>query len=285
MAWARMVAVVVPSPATSLVRLATSRTIWAPMFWNLSSSSISLATVTPSLVTMGEPKLLSMITLRPLGPRVTLTASASALTPSRIDFLATSSYCRIFAPIYSILLIFDYFFSMIPSTSSSLMMRYSTPSILTSLPPYLLKRIRSPFLTSMGMTLPSSVSLPLPAATTSPSVGLSFAVSGMMIPPLVFSSSAMRLTMILSYNGLIFILKPPFLLLIFFLSGLIADPVGSGLLLREIRGIYMHGLGTVKGKDEIFQKNAAAWMKTGSPARDVSFPEGLSTAFLNRSRA
>src|SRR5512136_518074 len=105
MAWARMVAVVVPSPATSLVRLATSRTIWAPMFWNLSSSSISLATVTPSLVTTGEPKLFSMITLRPLGPRVTLTASASALTPSRIDFLATSSYCRIFAPIYSILLV------------------------------------------------------------------------------------------------------------------------------------------------------------------------------------
>jgi hypothetical protein len=91
--------------------------------------------------------------------------------------------------------------------------------------------------------------------------------------------------MILSYNGLIFILKPPFLLLISFLSGLIADPVGSGLLLREIRGIYMHGLGTVKGKDEIFQKNAAAWMKTERPARDVSLPEGLSTAFLNRSRA
>ncbi len=32
---------------------ATSRTICAPMFSNLSSSSISLATVTSSLVTMG----------------------------------------------------------------------------------------------------------------------------------------------------------------------------------------------------------------------------------------
>jgi hypothetical protein len=75
------VAVVVPSPATSEVLLATSRTIWAPMFSNLSSSSISLATVTPSLVTVGEPKLFSMTTLRPLGPRVTLTAFASWLTP------------------------------------------------------------------------------------------------------------------------------------------------------------------------------------------------------------
>ena len=54
-AWARTVAVVVPSPATSLVRLATSRTICAPMFSNLSSSSMSLATVTPSLVMRGAP--------------------------------------------------------------------------------------------------------------------------------------------------------------------------------------------------------------------------------------
>jgi hypothetical protein len=38
--------------------------------------------------------------------------------------------------------------------------------------------------------------------------------------------------------------------LISFLSGLIADPVGSGFFMQEIRGIYMHGIGTVKGKDE-----------------------------------
>ena len=57
--------------------MATSRTIWAPMFSNLSSSSISLATVTPSLVTVGEPKLFSMMTLRPFGPSVTRTAFAS----------------------------------------------------------------------------------------------------------------------------------------------------------------------------------------------------------------
>src|SRR6266566_2415120 len=53
MAWASTVAVVVPSPACSDVLEATSRTICAPMFSNLSSSSMSLATVTPSLVIRG----------------------------------------------------------------------------------------------------------------------------------------------------------------------------------------------------------------------------------------
>ena len=81
MAWARTVAVVVPSPAMSEVLEATSRSICAPMFSNLSSSSISLATVTPSLVTRGAPKLFSSTTLRPLGPSVTLTALARMSTP------------------------------------------------------------------------------------------------------------------------------------------------------------------------------------------------------------
>ena len=89
MARASTVAVVVPSPATSEVLLATSLTIWAPMFSNLSSSSISLATVTPSLVTFGAPKDFSMTTLRPLGPRVTVTASASTFTPFRVLSLAS----------------------------------------------------------------------------------------------------------------------------------------------------------------------------------------------------
>src|SRR5258708_15337294 len=81
MACASTVAVVVPSPAWSLVFCATSRTIWASMFSNLSASSISLATVTPSLVMRGAPKLLSRTTLRPLGPSVTLTALARMSTP------------------------------------------------------------------------------------------------------------------------------------------------------------------------------------------------------------
>src|SRR5438445_13847817 len=54
------------------------------MFSNLSSSSISLATVTPSLVMRGAPKLLSSTTLRPLGPSVTRTALASVSTPRSI---------------------------------------------------------------------------------------------------------------------------------------------------------------------------------------------------------
>src|SRR5580704_1068946 len=83
-AWAKTVAVVVPSPALSLVFEATSRTIWAPMFSNLSSSSISLATVTPSLVIRGAPKLLSSTTLRPFGPSVTFTALARMSTPRSI---------------------------------------------------------------------------------------------------------------------------------------------------------------------------------------------------------
>ena len=81
---ASTVAVVVPSPATSLVFEATSFTIWAPMFSHESLSSISLATVTPSLVTRGAPYFFSMITFRPRGPRVTFTARASRATPSRI---------------------------------------------------------------------------------------------------------------------------------------------------------------------------------------------------------
>ena len=81
MARASTVAVVVPSPAESLVLEATSRTICAPMFSNLSASSISFATVTPSLVVRGAPKLFSITTLRPLGPSVTCTASARMSTP------------------------------------------------------------------------------------------------------------------------------------------------------------------------------------------------------------
>src|SRR5215510_3805767 len=96
-AWASTVAVVVPSPATSLVLLATSRTIWAPMFSRGSLSSISLATVTPSLVISGEPNFLSRTTLRPLGPRVTLTASARRFTPRRMDWRDSSPYVICFA--------------------------------------------------------------------------------------------------------------------------------------------------------------------------------------------
>src|SRR6204780_3212551 len=54
------------------------------MFSNLSSSSISFATVTPSLVMRGAPYDLSRITLRPFGPSVTLTALLRISTPRSI---------------------------------------------------------------------------------------------------------------------------------------------------------------------------------------------------------
>src|SRR6267143_2130969 len=97
MACASTVAVVVPSPAMSDVLLATSRTIWAPMFSSGSFKSISFATVTPSLVIVGDPNFLSRTTLRPLGPSVTFTASASWLTPRRIACRDCSPYTICFA--------------------------------------------------------------------------------------------------------------------------------------------------------------------------------------------
>src|SRR5574344_2797175 len=94
-----MVAVVVPSPASSPVLLATLFTSCAPVFSKRSSSSISLATVTPSLVIGGAPNFFSMITLRPLGPSVTLTALANWSTPcfskSRASILNTISFAMI----------------------------------------------------------------------------------------------------------------------------------------------------------------------------------------------
>ena len=61
-ACASTVAVVVPSPATSLVAVATSRTSCAPWFSNASSTSISRAIVTPSFVIVGAPNFLSSTT-------------------------------------------------------------------------------------------------------------------------------------------------------------------------------------------------------------------------------
>src|SRR5215210_8051078 len=91
MAWASTVAVVVPSPATSLVFVAAVLASCAPRFSNGSLSSISRAIVTPSLVTVGPPNFFSSTTLRPRGPRVTLTASASWSTPRSSARRAVSS--------------------------------------------------------------------------------------------------------------------------------------------------------------------------------------------------
>mmetsp|Transcript_25842 Transcript_25842/g.49083 ORF Transcript_25842/g.49083 Transcript_25842/m.49083 type:complete len:214 (+) Transcript_25842:1426-2067(+) len=88
----RMVAVVVPSPAWSLVREAAWRTSFAPMFSTGSSSSISFATVTPSFTILGDPYLDSRTTLRPFGPRVTPTVLASLSTPACMRLSALPSW-------------------------------------------------------------------------------------------------------------------------------------------------------------------------------------------------
>ena len=96
-ACASTVAVVVPSPARSLVLDATSLTICAPIFSSSFSNSISFATVTPSFVTCGPPKDLLRITFLPLGPRVTLTEFARASTPFFNPSLASISNLISFA--------------------------------------------------------------------------------------------------------------------------------------------------------------------------------------------
>ncbi len=88
-ACASTVAVVVPSPATSLVSRATSFTSRAPWRSNSSASSISPAIVTPSLVTMTSPVPSASMTLRPLGPSVTFTASATASMPASSEARAS----------------------------------------------------------------------------------------------------------------------------------------------------------------------------------------------------
>src|ERR1039458_8174304 len=90
MPWASTVAVVVPSPTMSLVLIAASLTSWAPMFSNWFGRWISRAIVTPSLVTTGDPVIFSRMTLRPLGPSVDLTASASLSTPASSRLRASS---------------------------------------------------------------------------------------------------------------------------------------------------------------------------------------------------
>src|SRR5208337_1928314 len=82
--------------------------------------------------------------------------------------------------------------SITPMTSDSFMVNRSSPSILTSVPDHLPNSTRSPALTSSGTSLPPSSRAPGPTAMTSPSCGFSLAVSGIMIPPFVFSSPSMR---------------------------------------------------------------------------------------------
>src|SRR6266699_5270053 len=66
---------------------------------------MSFATVTPSFVTSGDPNFRLNTTLRPWGPKVTLTVSARAFTPFSIAVRASSRYLNSFAAITYLLLI------------------------------------------------------------------------------------------------------------------------------------------------------------------------------------
>src|SRR5580693_681532 len=226
-ACASTVAVVVPSPATSFVLVATS-----------------LATVTPSLVIVGAPHFLSMTTLRPRGPSVTFTVSASLSTPRSRLRRASSSNSRILGidlpqptgwmsgqasglrprlgsqrPDGCEPLSFDLdtralrpwphqkkearnYFSMTASTSRAESTRYSSPEYLTSVPPYLLYSTTSPTWTSTGTRAPLSSTRPGPTAITLPSWGFSFAVSGITSPDAVTCSASSGWTTIRSSSGL-----------------------------------------------------------------------------------
>src|SRR5438067_9871307 len=108
MVWARIVAVVVPSPATSLVLVATSRSSCAPVFSMASLSSISRTIVTPSLVTVGAPNFFSRTTLRPFGPSVIRTDWATVSMPFLRCCRASTSNVTVFAicvPLFFLLLL------------------------------------------------------------------------------------------------------------------------------------------------------------------------------------
>src|SRR4030081_2178530 len=98
--WARIVAVVVPSPATSLVLVATSRKSCAPVFSCGSARSISRTMVTPSLVTVGAPYFFSSTTLRPLGPSAMRTVLATVSWPRLRPCRASTSNATAFAMVY-----------------------------------------------------------------------------------------------------------------------------------------------------------------------------------------
>src|SRR3990170_366807 len=88
----------------SFVLVAASLSSWAPMFSYGSSSSISLATVTPSWVMVGEPNFRSRATLRPLGPSVVATAVARMSTPAFSRRRASSEKASCLAAIFKLLL-------------------------------------------------------------------------------------------------------------------------------------------------------------------------------------
>ena len=102
--------------------------------------------MTPSLVIVGAPNFFSITTLRPFGPSVTLTVSASLLTPASSPRRAASSNLRALACVLHVIGgaavaappcdLWCYFLVTVASTSRPVRIKRSSPSTVISVPPY-----------------------------------------------------------------------------------------------------------------------------------------------------
>ena len=148
-------------------------------------SSISLATVTPSLVMRGAPNDLSSTTLRPFGPSVTLTASARMLTPRSIRSRASLEN---FTSLAAILLVpFD---SRSGDHAHDVGLFHDDQLLAVELDlgarPFAEQHPVALLDVEQERPCRPRRGRPCRTAMTLPSIGFSLAVSGMMIPPLVF---------------------------------------------------------------------------------------------------
>ena len=81
------------------------------------------------------------------------------------------------------------------------MINISSSLILTSVPDHFPNKTLSPAFMSIGILFPDSSLAPAPTETISPSAGFSFAESGIINPPAVYSSLSKRRTTTRSCKG------------------------------------------------------------------------------------
>jgi hypothetical protein len=209
MAWASTVAVVVPSPATSEVLEATSLTIWAPMFSNLSFEFDLLGNGDAVLGDDRSAEGFFNQDVAAFGAEGHFNGIGQGVDAGEHFFPGLGTVFQFFCSHCLISLILEWMISF------SLRLNHTKDIILAHDKKILAvqfdlgaavfgKEHRSPTATSMATRSPASLSLPGPTATISPSAGFSLAESGMMMPPAVFSSPSSLLTKIRSFNGRIF---------------------------------------------------------------------------------
>src|SRR6476620_8788960 len=96
--------------------------------------------------------------------------------------------------------------------------------MVISVPAYLPYKTVSPVLTVTGSSF-----LPGPAAKTIPRCGFSFAVSGIIIPPAVFSSAAAAFTITLSCSGVTFTFLAIIVLILSFFNDTLPGKYHEGI--------------------------------------------------------